>query len=121
MHRIAKDYGNAKAKTFLNSVLIVAKQFITHYGFSYGYGDLELSEKERQSIFDDIDKSYETVYDFIDQAKKGTLKLTRGLSSEEALEAYIVNELSKARDKAGSTADHSLDEGNSAKIGRAHV
>ena len=116
LHRIAKDYGNAKAKNFLNSILIIAKQFITHYGFSYGYGDLELTDKTKQGIFDDIAKSYETVYDFISQTKKGTLKLTRGLSSEEALEAYIVNELSKARDKAGSSADQSFDDSNSAKI-----
>lgn len=116
LHRIAKDYGNAKAKTFLNSVLIIAKQFITHYGFSYGYGDLELTDKTKQEIHDDISKSYDTVYDLISQAKKGTLKLTRGLSAEEALEAYIVNELSKARDKAGTSADQSFDESNSARI-----
>ncbi len=116
LHRIAKDYGNAKAKTFLNSVLIVAKQFITHYGFSYGYGDLELSDKTKQGILSDIQKSYDTVDDLVSQAKKGTLKLTRGLSSEEALEAYIVNELSKARDKAGNAADQALDETNSARI-----
>ncbi|MDH3834984.1 MAG: DNA-directed RNA polymerase subunit A'/A'', partial [Nitrosopumilus sp.] len=34
----------------------------------------------------------------------------------EALEAYIVNELGKARDKAGSTADQSLDETNAGRI-----
>ena len=116
LHRIAKDYGNAPAKKFLNSVLIIAKQFITHYGFSYGYADLELPEKARNEIFDDIQKSYDTVFDLISQAKKGTLKLTRGLSADEALEAYIVNELSKARDKAGSIADHSFDHTNSGKI-----
>ena len=116
LHRIAKDYGNAKAKTFLNSVLIVAKQFITHYGFSYGYGDLELTDQTKQGILDDIQKSYDTIDDLVSQAKKGTLKLTRGLSSEEALEAYIVNELSKARDKAGNAADQALDEANSARI-----
>ena len=116
LHRIAKDYGNAQAKQFLNSILIIVKQFITHYGFSYGYSDLELSEKVRQEILDDIQNSYETVNDFISQAKKGTLKLTRGLSAEEALEAYIVNELSKARDKAGSTADQSFDQTNAGRI-----
>ena len=42
-------------------------------------------------------KSYDTVYDLISQAKKGTLKLTRGLAADEALEAYIVNELSKSK------------------------
>lgn len=116
LHRIAKDYGNAQAKKFLNSVLIIVKQYITHYGFSYGYSDLELSEKVRQEILDGIQQSYDTVNDFISQAKKGTLKLTRGLSAEEALEAYIVNELSKARDKAGSTADQSFDETNAGRI-----
>jgi len=35
---------------------------------------------------------------------------------EEALEAYIVNELGKARDKAGMTADQSLDQSNAGRI-----
>ena len=116
LHRIAKDYGNAQARKFLNSILIIAKQFITHYGFSYGYADLELSDKVRQEILGGIQESYDRVYDFISQAKKGTLKLTRGLSAEEALEAYIVNELGKARDRAGSTADQSFDETNAGRI-----
>ena len=116
LHRIAKDYGNVQAKKFLNSFLIIVKQYITSYGFSYGFSDLELPEKVRQGILDNIQQSYDTVNDFISQAKKGTLKLTRGLSSEEALEAYIVNELSKARDKAGSTADQSFDETNAGRI-----
>ena len=55
LHRIAKDYGNAQAKKFLNSVLIMVKQFITHYGFSYGYADLELPDKVKQQILDDIE------------------------------------------------------------------
>ncbi len=116
LHRIAKDYGNVQAKKFLNSFLIIVKQYITSYGFSYGFSDLELPEKVKQGILDNIQQSYDTVNDFISQAKKGTLKLTRGLSSEEALEAYIVNELSKARDKAGSTADQSFDETNAGRI-----
>ena len=116
LHRIAKDYGNVQAKKFLNSFLIIVKQYITSYGFSYGFSDLELPEKVRQGILDNIQQSYDTVNDFISQAKKGTLKLTRGLSAEEALEAYIVNELSKARDKAGSTADQSFDETNAGRI-----
>ena len=116
LHRIAKDYGNARAKKFLNSVLVVAKQFITHYGFSYGYGDLDLPENKKQAILAGLRESYDRVDELVSQSKKGTLKLTRGLSPEEALEAYIVNELSKARDRAGNEADQSLDESNSARI-----
>jgi len=56
------------------------------------------------------------VADLTSQYEKGTLKLTRGMKAEEALEAYIVNELGKAREKAGATANSSLDDGNAGKI-----
>jgi len=116
LHRIAKDYGNAEAKSFLNSILIMVKQYITSYGFSYGYADLEIPEKNKQQIIDDIHETYDVISDLTSQYEKGTLKLTRGMKPEEALEAYIVNELGKARDKAGNTADQSLDESNAGRI-----
>ena len=77
LHRIAKDYGNANAKAFLNSELIMIKQFITHYGFSYGYSDLELSDKDRGAIDSDIEKTYSDVFNLIEQEKSGELKGTR--------------------------------------------
>jgi len=116
LHRIAKDYGNAQAKIFLNSELIMIKQFITHYGFSYGYGDLELSDKDRGIIHDDIQKTYDEVYDLIDQEKKGILKGTRGMTTKETLEANIVFNLGKARDRAATTANSSLEDNNAGKI-----
>ena len=61
LHRIVKDYGNEVGKIFLNSILIMVKQFITHYGFSYGFGDLEVPEKDRQQILDDIKSTYDVV------------------------------------------------------------
>ena len=116
LHRIAKDYSNAEAKTFLNSVLIIAKEFITSYGFSYGYADLELPDEVRNNILSEIKETYDNVDDLISQFKKGTLKSTRGMSMKDSLEAYIVNELGKARDKAGKHADQSLEESNAGRI-----
>ena len=116
LHRITKDYGNAVGKTFLNSILIMVKQFITHYGFSYGLGDLEVPDDDRKGILDDITQTYDTVSDFIRQYDEGSLKVTRGMRPEEALEAYIVNELGKARDRAGSAANLSLHADNPGKI-----
>jgi len=116
LHRIAKDYGNADAKAFLNSELIMIKQFITHYGFSYGYSDLELSDNDRGIIYGDIEKTYSDVFNLIEQEKSGELKGTRGMTTKETLEAYIVNNLGKARDKAATTANSSLDDNNAGKI-----
>jgi len=116
LHRIAKDYGNEDAKTFLDSILIMLKTYITHRGFSYGYSDLWLSDETRKEIFDVIDKTYSKINDLVQQYKDGTLPLTRGLSPEEALELYVVNELSRARDRAGKTADRSFPDDNSGVI-----
>ena len=116
LHRIAKDYGNEKAKKFLNSVLIIIKQFITDYGFSYGYSDLELSEKDREAILDDINETYNKVYDLTDQLNKKTLSPMRGMTREETAEALITYELAKARDRAGITANSNLSDDNAGKI-----
>jgi len=116
LHRIAKDYGNDKAKKFLNSVLIIIKQFITHYGFSYGFSDLELEDKDRQAILDDIKKTYEKVFEITSEQKKGALRPMRGMTSIETAEALITNELAKARDRAGITANSNLADDNAGKI-----
>jgi len=116
LHRIAKDYGNEQAKKFLNSILIIIKQFITDYGFSYGYSDLELSEKDREAILNDIDETYNKVYDFTNQLNKKTLSPMRGMTREETAEALITYELAKARDRAGITANSNLSDDNAGKI-----
>ncbi len=116
LHRIAKDYGNTDAKKFLNSILVIIKQFITHYGFSYGYSDLELPETDKQGILDEIESSYKKVDELISDKKKGTLKSWRGRSSDESLEVFIGNELNKTRQNAGNKANSSLSDDNSGKI-----
>jgi len=116
LHRIAKDYGNEKAKKFLNSVLIIIKQFITDYGFSYGYSDLELSDKDREAILTDLKETYDKVADIIAQKNKGTLKPIRGMTIAETAEALITYELGKARDRAGITANSNLADDNAGKI-----
>ncbi len=116
LHRIAKDYGNEQAKKFLNSILIIIKQFITDYGFSYGYSDLELSDKDREAILNDINQTYSKVYDLTDQLNKKTLTPLRGMTREETAEALITYELGKARNVAGITANSSLSDDNAGKI-----
>src|SRR5574339_1064540 len=116
LHRIAKDYGNDVAQKFLNSILIMLKTFITHRGFTYGYSDLWLTEETEKEITGVIKKAYDKIGELILQYKDGTLPLTRGLAPEEALELYLVNELSRARDRAGRLADRSFPNDNAGVI-----
>ncbi|HET7147826.1 MAG TPA: DNA-directed RNA polymerase subunit A', partial [Candidatus Nitrosopolaris sp.] len=116
LHRIVKDYGNDTARRFLDSILIMLKTYITHRGFSYGYSDLWLEPEKRDEITNVIQKAYEKVHDLIQQYKDGSLPLTRGLAPEDALELYVVNELSRARDRAGKSADRAFPDDNSGVI-----
>ena len=55
-----------------------------------------------EKIHADIQKTYDEVDDLVEQEKSGKLSGTRGMSPKETLEAYIVNNLGKARDSCGN-------------------
>ena len=116
LHRIAKDYGNEEARNFLNSILKVLKTYLTRRGFTYGFNELELPAEAKKGIKDALDEAYAKVFDLIKDYKTGKLMLTRGLSPEETLEANIVSELARARDKAGRIADRAFPLENSGMI-----
>ena len=108
LHRIAKDYGSEDVRVFLNSVLSVLRQYITNIGFSFSFEELVLDPSAEKKVMKNIDDSYNKVSDLITQYENNTLRLTKGLKPQEALEAYIVNELAKARDKVGRVSDTEL-------------
>jgi DNA-directed RNA polymerase subunit A' len=116
LHRIAKDYSTDEARNFLNSILRLLKAFITRSGFSYGFDELELPEEARAKISETLDDSYARVAELNAQYENGTLPETRGLSPEDALEFYVANELSRAREKAGRIADKSFSPQNAGII-----
>ncbi len=116
LHRIAKDYGTDQARTFLNSILRLLKAFITRSGFSYGFDELDLPADVKSKISETLDESYAKVKDLNTQYRNGTLPETRGLSPEDALEFYVANELSRAREKAGRIADKSFSPQNAGII-----
>jgi DNA-directed RNA polymerase subunit A' len=116
LHRLTKDYGTDEARRFLNSILAVLKAYITRRGFTYGYDDLELPEDVRKKIKEAIEEAYNEVARLFELYEKRQLPLVRGLSPEEALELYILNELQKARDRAGRFAERAFPESNPAVI-----
>ncbi|MBI2184923.1 MAG: DNA-directed RNA polymerase subunit A' [Thaumarchaeota archaeon] len=116
LHRIAKDYGTEQARGFLTSILSVLKDYLTMRGFTLGLDDFYLTNEAKASVSKSIDESYSKVRDLIQQYKNKKLTLVRGLSAEETLEFYIVNELAKARDRAGKIADQAFSEENASVI-----
>ena len=116
LHRISKDYGSEEARTFLNSVLTVLRTYISNRGFSLSYKELTLDKSAEKKVLKNINDSYSNVDDLIVKSQEGKLTSSRGMSDAEALEAHIVHELSKARDKAGRVSDSALFDDNSGVI-----
>ena len=107
LHRIAKDYGTDAQESSLTRYLPCLRHTSPIEDLATGTLTCGCFES-RQAISDIIQRTYEKVYELIQQYNEGTLPLTRGLSGEEALELYVVNELSRARDRAGRTADRAF-------------
>jgi DNA-directed RNA polymerase subunit A' len=104
-HRIVKDYGTEAASEFLNSISKLLKEFITMRGFSYSLDELDLPPETRGKINKLIDETNRNVHRLIDNYHKGSLSRLPGQTLEESLEIFIMNELAKARDESGNTAD----------------
>jgi DNA-directed RNA polymerase subunit A' len=116
LHRIIKDYGTETGRQFLDRICQVFKLFITMRGFTYSYDELELSPNARKEIHKSMQKLENQIGNLIEKYRKGTLRRLPGQTLEESFEIYVMNELAKARDKAGKIADEDFTLENSGII-----
>jgi len=116
LHRLIKDYGTEAARRFLNSISKLLTRFITMRGFSFSYEELNLSSEAKKKIREVISIAEKKVSEFTEQLRKGTLERLPGLTLEDSFEIYVMNELAKARTKAGDIADADLSMNNAGVI-----
>ncbi|UCG45048.1 MAG: DNA-directed RNA polymerase subunit A'', partial [Candidatus Bathyarchaeota archaeon] len=116
LHRIIKDYGAQHGRQFLNRICQLLKLFMSMRGFTYSFDELELSNPVQRKINQIIQTSEERVQELIKDFQGGTLPRLPGQTPTESFEIYVMNELAKARDRAGRTADRAFDEENSGMI-----
>ena len=115
-HRIVKDYGPEEGRRFLNAISRLLNRFLTMWGFTYSYDELELPADVKEEIREAIRKAEERIDELIEAYHAGTLQRLPGQTLEESLEIFVMNELSKARDEAGRIADEAFTMDNSGLI-----
>ncbi len=115
-HRIIKDYGPQTGRLFLNKICKILNLFITMRGFSYSYHELELSLPVKKKIDRIIKGSENRIRELIRNYQEGVLQRLPGLTLTETFEIYVMNELARARDRAGSIADEKFDVNNAGVI-----
>ncbi len=116
LHRIIKDYGTEAGREFLNKISRLLTYFISRRGFSFSYNELDLSTNTKQNIFRRVKQSEKRVEELTKQLRDGELERLPGQTLEESFEIYVMDELSKAREKAGEIADSDFNIDNAGVI-----
>ncbi|TFF85884.1 MAG: DNA-directed RNA polymerase subunit A', partial [Promethearchaeota archaeon] len=104
LHRIVKDYGNTRARRFLDSCARMIIEIITSSGFTMGIDDIQIQEEAQNRIHYNLNEAKEKVNEFIETFRRGELKRLPGRTLQETLEMRIMEVLSNARDRAGEIA-----------------
>ncbi|KAJ3107996.1 DNA-directed RNA polymerase II subunit rpb1 [Phlyctochytrium planicorne] len=115
VHVTWMEYGPEAAKAFLSSTQVVVNYWFLQNSFSIGIGDTIADPATMDIINNCISFAKQEVQRIVDSAQNNTLKPMPGMSISETFEAKVKNELNKARDNAGKSAEKSLSEHNNAR------
>ncbi|MCJ7573542.1 DNA-directed RNA polymerase subunit A'', partial [Candidatus Bathyarchaeota archaeon] len=85
-------------------------------GFSYSIDELNIAEKEHNTINNVMKKMEKNVENLIEDYNTNRLERLPGQSLPETFEIKVMNELAQARDKAGETVEQGLGMGNAGII-----
>lgn len=104
LRNIYEKYGETYTADLLNKISKLGITVLARRGFSFGVGDLDLSEETVAEIKDIIKKAEEEVIKLIDTYHAGELESIPGRTIPETLELRILEVLNKARNKSGDIA-----------------
>ena len=113
---LTKQYGETRARVFINEIASLAMRAIMHFGFSIGIDDESIPPAAEQQVDEAIESAYERVNELIETYRAGELESLPGRSVDETLEMKIMQTLGKARDSAGEIADQHFGDDNPAVV-----
>ncbi|MDR2856090.1 MAG: DNA-directed RNA polymerase subunit A' [Methanomicrobiales archaeon] len=116
LHRIIRQYGQARAANFIDDVTRLSIRGIMHDGFTFAIDDEDLSRSDYGSILEVLDRAKEDVERRIQIFEDGQLEPMPGRTPEETLEMQIMQVLGRARDRTGEIAGSHLGLSNSAVV-----
>jgi DNA-directed RNA polymerase subunit A' len=113
---LTKEYGETRARVFINEIASLAMRAIMHFGFSIGIDDESIPPAAEEQVDEAINSSYERVQELIETYEAGELESLPGRGVDETLEMKIMQTLGKARDSAGEIADQHFGNDNPAVV-----
>ncbi|HVL48300.1 MAG TPA: DNA-directed RNA polymerase subunit A' [Candidatus Thermoplasmatota archaeon] len=116
LNRIIRRYGATGARVFIDNVTRLCIGAIMVVGFTTAIDDEDIPEEAQAEIRAMLTDSRSKVEKLVEDFTTGRLEQMPGRSIEETLELQIMQELGRARDKAGKIAGSHLGLENSAVV-----
>ncbi|WP_281195984.1 DNA-directed RNA polymerase subunit A' [Halorubrum sp. F4] len=113
---LTKQYGETRARVFINEIASLAMRAIMHFGFSIGIDDESIPPAAEEQVDEAIGSAYDRVNELIETYRADELESLPGRSVDETLEMKIMQTLGKARDSAGEIADQHFGDDNPAVV-----
>lgn len=113
---LTKEYGETRARVFINEIASLAMRAIMNFGFSIGIDDESIPPEAEEQVDEAIESAYDRVQELIATYEAGELESLPGRGVDETLEMKIMQTLGKARDSAGEIADQHFGDDNPAVV-----
>ncbi|KAI1436879.1 DNA-directed RNA polymerase II subunit RPB1 [Xylaria sp. CBS 124048] len=116
VHLCYNELGSDGAMAFLNGCQRVINYWLLHNGHSIGIGDTIPDKVTIENIQAHINTQKEIVRGYTAEATANTLEALPGMNIRETFESKVSKALNDARDKAGTTTEDGLKDGNNAVV-----
>ncbi|WP_143415587.1 DNA-directed RNA polymerase subunit A', partial [Halorubrum sp. SD612] len=113
---LTKEYGETRARVFINEIASLAMRAIMNFGFSIGIDDESIPPEAEEQVDEAIESAYDRVQELIATYEADELESLPGRGVDETLEMKIMQTLGKARDSAGEIADQHFGDDNPAVV-----
>ena len=115
VHVIFRELGPVVTRDFFSACQMMVNFWLLHFGFSVGIGDTIVDKATMAGITNRMVEAKEAVQALVGEAEMNRMKPKPGMTIRETLEQAIANELNKARDWTGKTAQDNLKDDNNVK------
>jgi DNA-directed RNA polymerase subunit A' len=92
---LTKEYGETRARVFINEIASLAMRAIMNFGFSIGIDDESIPPEAEEQVDDAIESAYDRVQELIETYEAGELESLPGRGVDETLEMKIMQTLGK--------------------------
>ncbi|KAJ1332825.1 hypothetical protein BSLG_008454 [Batrachochytrium salamandrivorans] len=115
IHTSMNELGPVVTMGFFNGTQRVVNYWMLQNSFSIGIGDTIADRQTMETINDTISHAKREVNKIIQKAQTDTLEMLPGMTVRQSFESLVNQELNRARDNAGKSAEKSLKEYNNVK------